>query len=307
MVDDTKPKTCSKCNEKKDFDKFIKKRNICKQCANTRRKQLYDESVNPTDNERVCKTCNKTKPVASFIKNRVLCKECNNEKRRTKYDNDENHRVKLIQQATLFKHNKILKKNEIKEATIGKDNKKCSKCSIIKAKDRFRHNRLKCKDCERDEPIDKFHRNIRSRIYIALRKKKQKNTIEYLGCNFAEYLQWMLYNDKNYTLENSGKIWHIDHVIPLSHFNLENKEQQLLAFNWRNTMPLLAKENLSKNNKIIKTQIEQHYHHLLEYHTKYNIELPELYHNLFAKYLVAGIPLEPSLPLINGNILEELG
>ena len=144
MVDDTKPtiKTCSKCDTKKESDKFIKKRNICKQCANTRRKQLYDESVNSTDIERVCKTCNQTKPVADFIKNRVLCKECNNANRRTKYENDENHRIKLIQQATLFKHNKILEKREIKEATIGKDNKKCSKCSTIKLKDRFRHNRL---------------------------------------------------------------------------------------------------------------------------------------------------------------------
>ena len=30
--------------------------------------------------------------------------------------------------------------------------------------------------------------------------------------------------------------------------NLDNQEEQLLAFNWRNTMPLSSKENLSKNN-----------------------------------------------------------
>ena len=27
-------KCCSRCNESKDYDKFIKKRNICKECSN---------------------------------------------------------------------------------------------------------------------------------------------------------------------------------------------------------------------------------------------------------------------------------
>jgi hypothetical protein len=62
-------------------------------------------------------------------------------------------------------------------------------------------------------------------------------------------------------------------------------------------MPLASKENLSKNNKIIKTQIEQHYKHLIDYHTQNNIELPQKFIDLFAKHLVAGNPLEPSLPL----------
>jgi hypothetical protein len=107
----------------------------------------------------------------------------------------------------------------------------------------------------------------------------------------------MLDNNNNYTLDNQGIEWHIDHVIPLSHFDLDNEEEQLIAFNWRNTMPLSAKENLSKNNKIIQTQIEQHYKHLIEYHTRNNIELPQKFIDLFAKHLVDGNTLKLSLPL----------
>ena len=59
-------------------------------------------------------------------------------------------------------------------------------------------------------------------------------------------------------MENYGKIWHIDHVIPISKFDLNNNEEQLVAFNWRNTMPLSSRENLSKNNKIIKEQVLEH-------------------------------------------------
>jgi hypothetical protein len=94
-------------------------------------------------------------------------------------------------------------------------------------------------------------------------------------------------------LDNHGVVWHIDHVIPLSRFNLKNEQDILVAFNWRNTMPLLATENLSKNNKILKPQIEQHLKTLTDYHGKNSIELPQVYIDLFAKYLEAGNPLEP--------------
>ena len=47
-------------------------------------------------------------------------------------------------------------------------------------------------------------------------------------------------------------------------------------------MPLSAKENLKKNNKIIQSQIEQHYKNLVKYHKENNLDLPQEYINLFA-------------------------
>jgi len=108
-----------------------------------------------------------------------------------------------------------------------------------------------------------------------------------------EYLKWILFNASEFTLENYGQVWHIDHIIPLSKFNFNNEEDKFMAFNWRNTMPLLAKENLTKNNKVLKPQIEKHLATLMEYHREKNIELPQIYIDLFAKHLAAGNPLEP--------------
>ena len=72
-------------------------------------------------------------------------------------------------------------------------------------------------------------------------------------------------------------------------------------------MPLSCKENLSKNNKIIKDQIETHYKIIVEYHLENKLDLPQVFIDLFAKHLVAGSSLEPSLPLTFGNICEDLG
>jgi hypothetical protein len=311
MVEDTKlitEKCCSKCGETKDFDKFIKNRNLCKVCVNARRKEIYNAAVIDIENpvNKLCNYCSESKPIINFMRNRPICKECHNKQRRNKYQTNEELRLKLIKSASEFKHNKVIERRQIKLETIGENNKKCSVCSVIKPNERFRINRLKCKDCERDDPNDKFKRNIRSRIYIALKQKKEKHTIEYLGCNSLEYLKWILSYDINYNLENRGIEWHIDHVIPLSIFNLENEAEQMIAFNWRNTMPLSAKENLSKNCRIIKSQIEQHLEKLKKYHTENNIELPEEFIDLFAKYLVDGDTLKSSLPLTYGNISEEL-
>jgi hypothetical protein len=282
-VTDTKPleKCCSKCSEIKLEIMFIPKRNICKECRNTTNREKYKALEINENMQEECNICKKSKPLSSFIKKRKICKDCNNNKRRTIYINDEEHRKKLIQIASNFKIKKALEKNKQKEKEIGIDNKKCSCCNSIKNKSYFRYNRLKCKDCERDEPLEKFKRVIRSRIMSAL-THKNKHIIEYLGCNASEYLNWLLNNNLGYTLDNRGNEWHIDHVIPLSHFNLDDEEQQLIAFNWRNTTPLSVKENLSKNNRVIKSQVEQHYKKLVEYHLENKLDLPQVFIDLFA-------------------------
>jgi hypothetical protein len=271
-----------------------------------RKKEKYKALVVDSETIQTCTICDLPKPQTSFIKRRQVCKDCNNERRKERYESNEEHRLKLIKQASEFKHKKVIERQAKKLEEIGEGNKKCSVCSTIKSDDRFRHNRLHCKDCERDEPTAKFKRSVRGRIWYALRAKKM-HTIEYLGCSSKDYLNWICNYDENYNLDNHGKVWHIDHVIPLSRFDLEDEYEQLIAFNWRNTMPLSAHENLSKNAKILQPQIEQHLEYLKKYHEERKIELPQRFIDLFAKHLVDGKPLKQSLPLQLGNILEEHG
>lgn len=235
-----------------------------------------------------CIDCNLQKLIALFLKDRNICKDCNNLRRRLNYKSNPEIRAKLIQDATKFKQAKLeirraaeAKRIQELEEKIGKENTICKYCEEVKPKTRFRHNRKKCADCERDEPIDKFKRNIRSRIYIALKAKKTYHTIEYLGCTAQNYLEWLQYKNPQYTLNNRGIEWHIDHVVPLSRFNLDDIDEQMIAFNWCNTMPLSPSENLAKNNKIIPEQIEIHLNNLIEYHKEKNIELPQKFIDLY--------------------------
>ena len=127
------------------------------------------------DNAKCCTNCHcQMISIYNLLKGRSICNDCKNFKRREKYNNNEEHRLKLIESASVFKHNKVIErqlKREEEQLNIGIDNKKCKYCSLIKPKDRFRHNRMKCKDCERDNPIEKFKRTIRGRIHSCLIKK----------------------------------------------------------------------------------------------------------------------------------------
>lgn len=110
----------------------------------------------------------------------------------------------------------------------------------------------------------KLSRILRTRMNIQLRKTiKTCNTnisvIRHLGCTIPElkcYLEKKFYphhkTSEAMTWDNwSLKGWHIDHIYPLSKFDLTNPEQIKIACHYTNLQPLWAEQNLSKGNKIL--------------------------------------------------------
>jgi hypothetical protein len=72
------------------------------------------------------------------------------------------------------------------------------------------------------------------------------HSIEYLGCTveyFNEYLTAKM------TEEMSFDNIHIDHIKPVSRFDLSNPEEFLECCNYTNLQPLLAVDNLEKSAK----------------------------------------------------------
>jgi hypothetical protein len=52
------------------------------------------------------------------------------------------------------------------------------------------------------------------------------------------------------TMENYGKVWHLDHIYPLSKADLTDRAQFLAAANWRNIQPMLGPENVKKSDEV---------------------------------------------------------
>ena len=93
---------------------------------------------------------------------------------------------------------------------------------------------------------------IRSRLRFAIKNKsKQGSAIKNLGCSVDE-LKTYLENkfQEGMTWDNwSSDGWHLDHIKPLCHFNLEDPKQLAEACHYTNLQPLWSYDNISKGNK----------------------------------------------------------
>jgi hypothetical protein len=92
------------------------------------------------------------------------------------------------------------------------------------------------------------------RIYRKIAGKKQLRTIELLGCTVLEAKYHIERQFKEgMTWDNHGVVWEIDHIIPLSAFDLTRKDQQMLANHFTNLRPLWKSLNRLKADNITVT------------------------------------------------------
>jgi hypothetical protein len=100
----------------------------------------------------------------------------------------------------------------------------------------------------------KISQAIRHRIYLAFKENSiSKRTVFLLGCSIEElkhHLESLFLPGMSW--ENWGRgqnCWHIDHIMPLSMFDLTVEEQLLTACHYKNLQPLWEFDNLSKGAK----------------------------------------------------------
>lgn len=98
----------------------------------------------------------------------------------------------------------------------------------------------------------KLRHYLRSRIRsIICRNKRGGSAVKDLGCTIDELRQYLQSKFQNgMAWGNHGK-WHIDHIKPLSKFDLTVRTDFLEACHYTNLQPLWAIENLIKGNKYI--------------------------------------------------------
>lgn len=77
-----------------------------------------------------------------------------------------------------------------------------------------------------------------------------------LGCRFEEFIDYIKAQFKlGMTMENYGKKWHIDHIIPCSAFDMTNESEVRQCFHFSNMRPMWAKANMRKGAKITEPQL----------------------------------------------------
>lgn len=99
--------------------------------------------------------------------------------------------------------------------------------------------------------------NLRTRLNKAIKNKwKTGSSVSDLGCTIEFLINHLESNfQSGMTWKNQGKVWHIDHIIPLFHFNLEDRNEFLKACHYTNLQPMFAKENLKKNKYIQENEV----------------------------------------------------
>jgi len=138
------------------------------------------------------------------------------------------------------------------------DNKEiiCKKYKAKYKSEKYKiHHKEYTKNKYHTDPIYKIISLHRTRLWSALKsqcaKKLVSHSIDLFGCSVDElkhHLEKQL--KEGWGWKNHGTIWHIDHIKPLSKFNLNDPMEQKNAFHYTNLQPLLREENIKKHNHL---------------------------------------------------------
>ena len=91
---------------------------------------------------------------------------------------------------------------------------------------------------------------IRSKVHKMLRGTPTSYR-DLLGMDFDAFKDWMAFQfDGDMSWDNYGTVWHIDHVLPMSRFDLTDPTNRAICFAWTNLQPLRVSENRQKSNTI---------------------------------------------------------
>lgn len=92
---------------------------------------------------------------------------------------------------------------------------------------------------------------LRTTIYRCVKGTiKVASSVRDLGCSieyFKNYIEQKF--QEGMTWKNYGE-WHLDHIIPLSKFDLRDRSHFLIACNYTNYQPLWAADNIKKRDKV---------------------------------------------------------
>ncbi len=215
-----------------------------------------------------CKGCKRDKSLSLFRTHKEgykisICKECEKARALERYYKNKEKNIK-VQRDRRKKNKDLLAKGQLQRPDIKEQ--MCRMCKKVMSIENFKFEKqdnryiTNCAKCA----YKKYQLaiSLRSRTSRAI-SNKAHSTLELLGCTIEFLEKWILFNfsidDDAQTLETYGKdSWHIDHVVPLCAFDLEDANMQKIACHWTNTRPLDAYKNIAKCGRIKHIDMIEH-------------------------------------------------
>ena len=265
-------KTCNRCRgdskNKNNQNKceHNKRRSVCKLCGGS---QICEhDKIRST-----CKFCGGGS-ICEHDKRRSRCKLCcggsicehNKQRSQCKLcgggsiceHNKHRNKCKLCGGSQICEHDRIRSTCKLCGGSqICEHDKIRSTCKLCGGGSICEHDKQKssCKLCNFKLYLVHLQRKQIKRCFNNSNLNKNKHSIEYLGCTIEELIDMfnakMLYfND--YLASGDTMTWdniHVDHIKPVSVFNLDNEDEFLDCCHYSNLQPLLTKDNFEKHNK----------------------------------------------------------
>jgi len=104
----------------------------------------------------------------------------------------------------------------------------------------------------RKKPRHRAMQSLRKAVHRATKEgQKRFRSSKYLGIDLRDakqYIESMLRPE--WTWDNHGKAWQIDHIFPIAKANLSDPVEVIAVCNYRNLRPLSVAENRAKKDKV---------------------------------------------------------
>ena len=225
----------------------------CKRCREYSRKKNNQYKCEHNKRQTSCKDCGGSQ-ICVHNRRKSRCKDCGGYS--ICIHNKEKSTCRECGGSQICPHNRL--KSGCREcggSQICPHNKLKSYCRECGGSQICSHNRdkSKCKECNLQLYLVYIQRKSIKRCLKSSNLEKTKPSIEYIGCSaeyFIEYFKKKIelfnqYSEIEMTFDNI----HIDHIKPISSFNLDDEDEFLSCCHYTNLQPLLAEINLNKSSK----------------------------------------------------------
>ena len=240
------------------------------------RRSIYKEKINQLARQKYSKWKEENKEML-LEKSRIRALFLQSKKQHTAFLKSEASKARALlrqQQKQAKEHLKseqlkIKQLNKLRKASLAKEKIKLynrtynlkNKNKLYEKNKRYVINsRERVRESRRIWQKTQYKNNIQHRLKQILRERMRKafkrnqktgSAVKDLGCSI-EQLKKHLESKflPNMTWTNYGPDgWHIDHIIPLTKFNLSDRNEFLKACHYTNLQPLWAIDNIKKSNK----------------------------------------------------------